>query len=103
VRKLLKRWPQLVYRRLENAMKVSRPKGSANEHGSPPGPRGDASVMDAPEVCAYLHIHRSTLYRLINRSEFPYFRMGYRYRFNREQIDAWREGQEHDQMKPKGR
>jgi excisionase family DNA binding protein len=61
------------------------------------------AVMTVAEVCAHLHIHRSTLYRMVKRGEIPYFRTGYRYRFNREQIDAWREGQEQDQMKPSGK
>jgi excisionase family DNA binding protein len=50
----------------------------------------DAAVMDASAVCAYLHISRATLYRMINRSKIPFFRIGYHYRFNREQIDEWR-------------
>jgi excisionase family DNA binding protein len=71
-------------------MKAGRAKGSANEQGSPAGPRTDARVLDASEVCGYRHISRATLYRLIKRSEIPYFRIGYHYRFNREQIDEWR-------------
>jgi excisionase family DNA binding protein len=67
-----------------------RSKGSGNKQDSPPGSRSDESVMDAPEVCAYLHISRATLYRLLNRNKIPYFRVGYHYRFNREQIDEWR-------------
>ena len=46
--------------------------------------------MDASEVCAYLNVSRATLYRLIKRSEIPYFRISYHCRFNREQIDEWR-------------
>jgi excisionase family DNA binding protein len=53
-------------------------------------PSSDTPVMDALDVCDYLHIHRSTLYRLIRRSEIPYFRIGSDYRFNREEIDEWR-------------
>jgi excisionase family DNA binding protein len=68
-----------------------RSKGSGNKQDSPPGSRDDAAVMDASQVCAYLHISRNTLYRLINRKEIPYFRIAYHYRFNREQIDEWRQ------------
>jgi excisionase family DNA binding protein len=71
-------------------MKTGPPKGTANEQGPPAGSRRDEPVMDAPEALSYLHIHKSTLYRLVKRSEIPYFRMGYRYRFNREQLDEWR-------------
>jgi excisionase family DNA binding protein len=75
-------------------MKVGRPNGSSTAPDSLLAPRSNADVMDAREVCAYLHIHRSTLYRLIGRDEIPYFRIGYHYRFNREQIDEWRQYRE---------
>jgi excisionase family DNA binding protein len=61
------------------------------------------AVMTVAEVCAYIRIHRATIYRMIKRGEIPFFRIGYHYRFNREQIDAWREGQDLDPTKPKGR
>ena len=67
-----------------------RSKGSTNAQGSLPGPHSNADVVDAREVCAYLHIHRATLYRLIRRYEIPFFRVGRHYRFNREEIDEWR-------------
>jgi excisionase family DNA binding protein len=77
-------------------MKSSRPKGSKDQQDPPLDPRSEAPVMDAPEVCDYLSIHRSTLYRLIKRGEIPYFRIGSDYRFNREAIDEWMK------RKPKG-
>lgn len=49
--------------------------------------------MTVAEVCAYLHVHRSTLYRLIKAGEIPFFRMGSGLRFNRETIDEWRKSQ----------
>jgi excisionase family DNA binding protein len=73
-----------------NPMKADRLKDLANVDASPLGLGSDVAVMDASEVCAYLHISRATLYRLIDRSKIPCFRMGYHYRFNREQIDEWR-------------
>jgi excisionase family DNA binding protein len=45
--------------------------------------------MIPPEVCAYLRIHRSTLFRLIEAGKIPHFRIGSDYRFNREMIEAW--------------
>jgi excisionase family DNA binding protein len=70
-------------------MKAGRPKDVKSKEGPL---RDGVPVMDAPEVCGYLHIHRSTLYRLIKRSEIPFFKIGSDYRFNREEIDAWMRG-----------
>jgi len=45
-----------------------------------------STVMTVSEVCEYLRIHRSTLYRLIKTGDLPHFRLGSDYRFNREAI-----------------
>lgn len=50
--------------------------------------------MTAEELCEYLRIHKSTLYRMIKTGKLPYFRMGSDYRFSREAIDEWRRSQE---------
>jgi excisionase family DNA binding protein len=47
-------------------------------------------VMTLAEVCGYLNIHKSKLYRLIKRQGIPYFTLGRHYRFNREEIERWR-------------
>ena len=46
-------------------------------------------VLTVLEVAAILRIHRSTLYRMIERGEIPYFRVGYDYRFDSESIEKW--------------
>jgi excisionase family DNA binding protein len=46
-------------------------------------------VMTVEEVCAYLQIHKSTLYRLLIHHQFPGFRVGSDWRFNREQVYEW--------------
>jgi excisionase family DNA binding protein len=46
-------------------------------------------VMTTREVCAYLGIHKSTLFRLIASRKIPFFRIGSDYRFNQEEIDEW--------------
>jgi excisionase family DNA binding protein len=68
-------------------MKGGRPKGSKNSILKQR--RGDAPVMTATETCDYLRIHRSTLYRLIQGGQIPFFLIGSDYRFNREAIDEW--------------
>jgi excisionase family DNA binding protein len=52
-------------------------------------------VMTADELCGLLRIHKSTLYRLIKKGNFPHFRIGTDYRFSREAIDEWRKAQEY--------
>ena len=47
-------------------------------------------VMTVVEVAEYLHVHPSTIYRLLRRKDIPAFRVGSDWRFNRESIDAWR-------------
>jgi len=49
-----------------------------------------AKVMTLEEVSRYLHVHRSTVYRLVKRGEIPAFRIGSDWRFNIETIDLWR-------------
>jgi excisionase family DNA binding protein len=70
-------------------LKARETKGSKGRVNSPAGSRNGASVMIPPEVCAYLRIHRSTLFRLIEAGKIPHFRIGSDYRFNREMIEAW--------------
>ncbi len=51
-------------------------------------------VLTVVEVAEYLHVHPSTIYRLLRRQEIPAFRVGSDWRFNRESIDAWRTARE---------
>lgn len=46
--------------------------------------------MTVEEVSEYLHVHPSTIYRLIKRRKIPAFRIGSDWRFNIETIDKWR-------------
>jgi excisionase family DNA binding protein len=46
-------------------------------------------VMTVDEVCTYLRIHKSTLYRLLKHHRFPAFRMGDEWRFNVEDVYEW--------------
>ncbi len=51
-----------------------------------PGPQ---KVMTVREVSAYLHVHPSTIYRLVKRNQIPAFHIGSDWRFNIEAIDHW--------------
>ncbi|MGO9450942.1 MAG: helix-turn-helix domain-containing protein [Candidatus Binataceae bacterium] len=46
-------------------------------------------AMTSKELCQYLHIHPSTISRLVRKGEIPAFKVGSDYRFNREQIGKW--------------
>lgn len=54
----------------------------------------DDKVMTVVEVSEYLHVHPSTIYRLLRKKEIPAFRVGSDWRFNRESIDSWRNERE---------
>jgi excisionase family DNA binding protein len=58
-------------------------KDAAEAHWVP------SKVMTVHEVSAYLHVHQSTVYRLLKRNQIPAFRMGSGWRFNIEAIDHW--------------
>jgi excisionase family DNA binding protein len=47
------------------------------------------NVMTVREVSDYLHVHPSTIYRLLKRNQIPAFHMGSDWRFNIESIDRW--------------
>ena len=49
-------------------------------------------VLNLSEVARYLHIHRSTAYRMVQHGELPGFKIGSDWRFNLEEIDNWRLG-----------
>ena len=53
-----------------------------------------SAVMNVADLAKYLRVHRSMIYRLLKRGELPAFRVGSDWRFNREQIDAWRLAQQ---------
>lgn len=47
------------------------------------------SVLTLEEVAEFLHVHPSTVYRLLKNRRIPAFRVGSDWRFNRESIDQW--------------
>ena len=48
------------------------------------------SVLTVQNVAEYLHVHPSTLYRLLKRKQLPAFKIGSEWRFNLESINRWR-------------
>ena len=55
---------------------------------------GPVKTITVGELSAYLHVHRSTIYRMVKRHEIPAFHVGGDWRFNIEEVDRWRLQQE---------
>jgi excisionase family DNA binding protein len=55
-------------------------------------------ILTARNVAEYLHVHTSTIYRLLRKNQLPAFRVGSDWRFDRKEIDRWRAEAEHSQM-----
>ena len=51
-------------------------------------------ILTVPEVAEYLHVHPTTIYRLLRAKQLPAFRVGSEWRFNVDTIDRWRSEQE---------
>lgn len=45
--------------------------------------------MTTRELAEYLRVHLSTIYRLLKRCDFPRFKVGSDFRFQRAAVDAW--------------
>jgi len=56
----------------------------------PPIDMRPGRIKTIHEISEYLHLHRSTIYRLIKRHQIPAFRIGSDWRFDIEEIDRWR-------------
>jgi len=51
-------------------------------------------ILTAEDVCQYLKIPRSTLYKLSRDKIIPAFRVGKHWRFKKEKIEEWVENQD---------
>jgi excisionase family DNA binding protein len=47
-------------------------------------------ILTLPEVAQYLHVHPSTIYRLLKTGRIPAWRIGSDWRFDLAAIDRWR-------------
>jgi excisionase family DNA binding protein len=56
-------------------------------------------LMTVRDLSEYLHVHISTIYRMLRQREIPAFRIGSDWRFNIESVDRWcSEQSEHREM-----
>jgi excisionase family DNA binding protein len=47
------------------------------------------TVLTLEDVAQFLHVHPSTIYRLLKKREIPAFKVGSDWRFNLESIQRW--------------
>jgi excisionase family DNA binding protein len=54
-------------------------------------PAAMSDILSVPEACAFLAVHRNTLYKLIGEGEIPAFRLstGGRWKFRRTDLEDW--------------
>jgi excisionase family DNA binding protein len=48
-----------------------------------------AEVLTLEEVADFLHVHSSTIYRLLKNRRIPAFKVGSDWRFNQKSIEQW--------------
>ena len=48
-----------------------------------------SDILTVDELSEYLHVHRTTIYRLLKEGKLPGFRVGSDWRFNFEAIARW--------------
>lgn len=54
--------------------------------------------MTTKEVCEYIKVSRQTLMRYINQQDFPGYKHGRDWRFDRKEVDAWIRGGVHHKV-----
>jgi excisionase family DNA binding protein len=58
-------------------------------------PKTRVRILTPSELSEYLHVHKSTIYRLLREGKLPGFRVGSDWRFHVDAIEQW----QRDQMK----
>ena len=53
-----------------------------------------AAVLTLEDVAQFLHVHPSTVYRLLENRSIPAFKVGSDWRFNQDSIERWIEERE---------
>ena len=56
----------------------------------------DNQVLTVHELSSFLHVHHTTIYRLIREKKIPAFRAGSDWRISRKTIDQWIKSQERE-------
>ncbi len=54
------------------------------------------TIMTVDELARYLRMHKQTIYRMSVDGRLPAYKVGNRWRFKKERIDAWLTNQENN-------
>lgn len=57
------------------------------------------SLMTIAEVAAFLRVHRSTVYRLLQEGGLPAVKVGGQWRFNKASVEEWLGTRDHGARK----
>ena len=57
------------------------------------------TVLTLEDVAQFLHVHPSTVYRLLKNRSIPAFKVGSDWRFNQDSIERWIKEREAEQDK----
>jgi excisionase family DNA binding protein len=49
----------------------------------------DHDILTMKDLCDLLHVHQSTVYKLVKKGKIPGFQIGSDWRFRRDQIERW--------------
>lgn len=58
-------------------------------------------LLSIVEVARYLKVDKFTIYRLVTKKKLPAFKVGGQWRFKKELIDSWLEGNSNIREKPR--
>ena len=61
-----------------------------------------SEIMSLKEVCLYLKLTASTVYKLTQKDDIPHSKLGKQLRFRKSKVDAWISRRE-QQMRKKGK
>ena len=59
-------------------------------------PAATTDIISVPQACAFLGVHRNTLYKLITEGNLPAFRLtaGGRWKFRKSDLEDWVENRQ---------
>ena len=63
-------------------------------------PNTKVRILNVSELSKYLHIHKTTIYRLLREGKLPGFRVGSDWRFHVDAIEQWQRDQMNNARKP---
>jgi excisionase family DNA binding protein len=59
-------------------------------------------LLTIAEVAKYLRVGKFTVYRLVTDKKLPAFKVGHQWRFKKEMVDSWLEGNSNLRKKTRG-